>query len=181
MTGHTFTQAKAAWATQYAGLSQEEIDQRVAGFSILVRGIAKKGAVASEEFAREAELSDEDVSRVFSGLAAFGMQFDEAGSVVGAALTTLPTPHRVSFGDSLGDSFGEKDLFAWCALDTLFIPGLLDQTADVESTCPVSNSPIRLTVAPNGVQSVSPPATVVSVMLPGMSSIQSSTGPASPT
>ena len=70
------------------------------------------------------------------------MQFDETGNVVGAALTTLPTPHRVSFGGSFGDSFG-GDLFAWCALDTLFIPGLLDQTADVESTCPVSNSPIR--------------------------------------
>jgi alkylmercury lyase len=173
VTGHTFAEAKAAWATQYAGLSQEEIDQRVAGFSILVRGIAKQGAVTSEEFAREAELTEEEVSRIFSGLATLGMQFDEAGKVVGAALTTLPTPHRVSLGG--------KDLFAWCALDTLFIPGLLDQAAEVESTCPVSNSPVRLTVTPDGVQSVSPPETVVSVILPGMSSIQSSTGPASPT
>ena len=44
-------EAKRAWATNYAGLSQEQIDGRVLAFATLVRGIARAGAVSPEEFA----------------------------------------------------------------------------------------------------------------------------------
>ena len=52
---------------------------------------------------------------------------------------------------------------AWSAEDTLFLPALLGQTASIESTSPLSREPVRLTVSPDGVRSVSPPEAVVSI------------------
>jgi alkylmercury lyase len=166
-------EAKAAWARAYAGLTQEEIDQRVMGFGALVRGIAVAGAVTPEEFGRSTSLSTTQASELFSSLAAFGLERDEAERIVGAALTTRRTPHAIRIAG--------KPLFAWCALDTLFIPGLLGEVGVVESTCPVSQAPVRLTVTPGGVETVDPPGAVLSVVLPAISSSSASTGPASPT
>jgi alkylmercury lyase len=74
-----------------------------------------------------------------------------------------------------------RPLFAWCALDTLFIPGLLDKVAEITSICPVSGTPVRLTVSPEGVQSVDPPGTALSVVFPATGTAGATTGPASPT
>jgi alkylmercury lyase len=56
-------------------------------------------------------------------------------------------------------------LSTWCAEDTLFLPALLGQTATVESPSPVSRESVRLTIAPEGVQAVSPTGAVVSIAL----------------
>lgn len=165
--------AKASWALAYEGLTQEEIDQRVMGFGVLVRGIAEAGAVTPDEFSHNISLDPAEASELFSRLAAFGLESDETGRIVGAALTTKPTPHKIRIAG--------KRLFAWCALDTLFIPGLLGEVGEVESTCPVSQVPVRLTVTPEGVQVVDPPDAVLSVVLPGLGSSGATTGPASPT
>ncbi len=132
--------AKRAWANDYVGLSQSEIDQRVLGFAAMVRAIAREGSLSVEHFAELMGLEAEGAKVLFAQLAAVGIQFDESGQVVGAALTTLPTPHKVRVDG--------KDLYAWCALDTLFIPGLIDESVDVESTCPSSGETIKLTVSP---------------------------------
>ena len=173
MSGAGLQAARAAWAHAYEGLTQEEIDRRVLGFTALVRGIARTGAVTPEEFSRETALSSERATELFTGLAAFGLERDGEGRVVGAALTTRRTPHAVAVAG--------KSLFAWCALDRLFIPGLLGEIAEVESTCPVSVAPIRITVTPDGVSDVSPPEAVLTVVLPGVGSSGATTGPASPT
>jgi alkylmercury lyase len=73
-------------------------------------------------------------------------------------------------GLSLGDhphSFwvNGRRMSAWCAEDTLFLPGLLGQTATIESTSPPSREPVRLTVGPDGVRSVNPPEAVVSIAI----------------
>lgn len=47
----------------------------------------------------------------------------------------------------------------------MFLPALLGQTATIESQSPLSGAPVRLTVGPDGVQSVSPPAAVVSIVI----------------
>ena len=106
----------------------------------------------------------------FAGLSAVGMQTDENGSILGAASTARETPHKVRVAG--------KQLFAWCALDTLFIPGLLDEPADIESTCPSSGETIRLTISPERIDACEPSSTWLSVFLPGGSSRQ--LGPASP-
>ena len=185
MSRPALEQAKAAWARQYDGLTQEEVDQRVLGFSALVRGIAAKGAVTPEDFSRDMSLSPEVATAQFSSLSAYGLERDDEGRIVGAALTTRPTPHSLSIPGRT-DRTGrpgrtDRQLFAWRALDTLFIPGLLGEVAEVASTCPVSDTPVRLSVTPEGVQSVDPPGIVLSVVLPGAGSLDATVGPASPT
>ena len=74
---------------------------------------------------------------------------DEAGAIVGfAGLTLRPTPH--------GFTVGNRQLHTWCAWDTLFLPALLYETADVRSACPVSGSAVELVVAPDGVTRARP-------------------------
>ena len=87
--------AKSAWASNYAGLSQPEIDLRVRGFTTLVRAIAADGVVSPERFAELMELPASRAAELFAGLAAFGMQSDEKGNIIGAALTTRETAHRI--------------------------------------------------------------------------------------
>ena len=166
-------EAKRAWATSYAGLSQEQIDQRVLGFAALVEGIARAGAVSPEQFASRLGIEASRAVDVFAGLAAMGVQVDEQGNVVGAALTVRQTAHRLQVGG--------KELYAWCALDTLFIPGLLGEDAEVVSTCPLSGEPVRIIVAPDGVQDFSPADAAVSIVLPNFGGSLTETGPASPT
>ncbi|MBW2233737.1 MAG: hypothetical protein JRG92_22745 [Deltaproteobacteria bacterium] len=163
--------AERAWASNFAGLSPVEIDERVRGFATMVRAIAEYGVVSAERFAESMGLGVSRAEELFAELGRMGMQSDDAGNIVGAALTTRETPHRVRVA--------EKELYAWCALDTLFIPGLLGETADVESLCPISGEAIRLRVTPGSVESCDPSDAWLSVFLPGGSSRQ--TGPASPT
>ncbi len=166
-------EAKRAWATSYAGLSQEQVDQRVLAFATLVQGVARAGSVSPAEFASKLGIEPSRAEDLFAGLATMGVQVDEQGNIVGAALTARQTAHRVQVGG--------KQLYAWCALDTLFIPGLLDEEAEVESLCAVSGETIRVTVGPDGVRAVSPAEAVVSVVLPGLGSSPAQTGPSSPT
>jgi hypothetical protein len=56
-------------------------------------------------------------------------------------------------------------LATWCAEDTLFLPAMLEQTATVESASPVSNQKIYLTISPQGVETVSPVETLVSIIV----------------
>jgi alkylmercury lyase len=59
-----------------------------------------------------------------------------------------------------------KELFAWCAWDTLFLPGILGDTANVESVCPTTGDVVSLVVSPERVLHVSHPGAVVSFLLP---------------
>lgn len=175
MTLATLDQAKAAWALSYDGLTQDEIDLRVMGFTTVIRAIADKGLATPEDFGRDASQSPSRTGDPPSTLSDVGLEMDSDGNIVGAALATRPTPHAILIRD--------KKLFAWCALDTLFIAGLLDEITEVESTCPVSETPIRLRMAPTGVQSqsVDPTAMVLSVVVPETDAPGATIGPASPT
>lgn len=81
---------------------------------------------------------------------------DAADSVIGVlGLSLGDHPHRFWLN-------GQR-MSTWCAEDTLFLPGLLGQAARIDSTSPISRKPIHLTAGPEGLQSVSPAAVVVSV------------------
>lgn len=101
-----------------------------------------------------------DESRVAVTLAAWpGVFFDEGGSVVGFwGLALSETAH--------GYATGGRQLYTWCAWDTLFITPILDQVAEVRSSCPVTGRPVSLTVGPEGLRRVEPPETVVSFLSP---------------
>ncbi|MEE9216845.1 MAG: organomercurial lyase [Anaerolineales bacterium] len=101
------------------------------------------------------------IEKTFHLMKRSGAEFDESGNLIGMALTLNPTNHKFVVDG--------QELYAWCAVDTLFLPGLVGKTADVESICPATGERIRLRISPIGIESVEPQDTVVSVVIPGTS------------
>ena len=56
------------------------------------------------------------------------------------------------------------ELRTWCAWDQLFLAQVLNQTVHGESTSPVSQKSITITIRPDKVESYSPKNTVVSIV-----------------
>lgn len=59
-----------------------------------------------------------------------------------------------------------RQLFTWCAWDALFIPGLIGQSAAVESRSPTNGELVRLTVDPDGIRELDPETAMVSMLSP---------------
>lgn len=84
-----------------------------------------------------------------------GVFFDEPGRVQGYWGLAIPEmKHRFEVAG--------KALYTWCAWDSLFIPEILQKSARVSSSCPVTGETIRLRVHPNEIESVDPTDTVMS-------------------
>ncbi len=71
-----------------------------------------------------------------------------------------------------------NDLYAWCAWDAIYVPGILGQDARVESRDPISGHPISMTVTPDGVKDVLPQGALTSVVSAEMN-VTASAGPES--
>jgi alkylmercury lyase len=88
------------------------------------------------------------------------VHLDDHGRVVAfAGLSLLATQHRFEVAG--------RELYTWCAWDTLFLPGLLGQEARVESTCPVTGTGVRVVAGPDGVRTAEPASLRVSFPSPG--------------
>jgi alkylmercury lyase len=98
-----------------------------------------------------------DDTRLAAALARWpNVERDEHGRVVAfMGLSLTPTAHRFMVGG--------RQLYTWCAWDTLFLPGLLDQPAYVESNCAVTGHAVRLTAEPSGFRDVHPDDVWVSI------------------
>jgi len=83
---------------------------------------------------------------------------DESGLVVGWGLSLRATPHQFRING--------HTLYTWCALDALTYPILLERTAQVESVCPITQTPIRLSVGPQGMSALEPATAMVSLTIP---------------
>jgi alkylmercury lyase len=84
---------------------------------------------------------------------------DGQGRVVAfGGLSLAKTTHRLEIGG--------RQLYTWCAWDTLFLPELLGRTASVTSECPMSGEPVELTVTSAGVERVAPTGAVLSMRAP---------------
>ncbi len=83
---------------------------------------------------------------------------DERGQVIGWGLSLQQTPHQFHING--------HTLYTWCALDALTYPILLEQTAQVESVCPITQAPIRLSVGPEGISALAPAMAIVSLSIP---------------
>lgn len=123
----------------------------------LYRALAQGRPVSVASLAQRSGLGE---SPVAATLAAWpGVYLDDVGSVVGFwGLALSETAH--------GYATGGRQLYTWCAWDTLFITPILDQVAEVSSSCPVTGRPVALTVGPEGVRRVEPPETAVSFLSP---------------
>jgi len=84
------------------------------------------------------------------------IEYDQAGRIVGNGITLRPTPHRFEIDG--------RELYTWCALDTLVFPAMLGIPARVESPCHATGQPIRVNVEPDRIRSVEPASAVVSIV-----------------
>ena len=66
----------------------------------------------------------------------------------------------------------DRELYTWCALDTLFIPELLGADARVQSTCPATGKAVRLTVTPQGVKMEDPEIGYMSILVPDLEDVR---------
>jgi alkylmercury lyase len=88
-----------------------------------------------------------------------GVVYDDAHRVVGYwGLTISHTAHRLRIGG--------RDLYTWCAWDTLFLPELLGANAEVRSVCRGSSQLVELTVGASAIESKDPATLWVSFLLP---------------
>lgn len=109
----------------------------------IYRRLAVSDRATVQDIATVAEVSTEQVARQIEAWPA--VYRDEDGAVIGFwGLTGYPMSHRFTVGG--------HDRFTWCAWDTLFIPELIGQTAEVRSTTPIAKRPVRLRVSPQGVK-----------------------------
>jgi alkylmercury lyase len=77
------------------------------------------------------------------------IQRDSDGRIEGfSGLTLRPTQHRFTVE--------ARELYTWCAWDTLFLPATLEATAVVRSTCPVTGEAVELELSPDRVLRAQP-------------------------
>ncbi|MFQ5433312.1 MAG: organomercurial lyase [Anaerolineae bacterium] len=152
-----------AWTTQDDNLPEEmkKLNENVDLQIGLLQLLANGRPVSAAEAVAQTGFPTDEIRTLFEKLAEHGAEFDTEGRLTGIALSLNPTPHRFRVNG--------QQLYAWCALDTIFLPGFLGETAVVESTDPVNNAPIRLTITPNGVTEYSPETAVLSITVPGVS------------
>lgn len=124
----------------------------------IVRLLGEGEPLATERLADALGQREPDVAATLAELP--GIYRDGRGRVVGfGGLSVIEMPHRLDVDG--------RQLYAWCAWDTLFLPLVLDERAKVSSACPTTGEPITLTASPEGLSDVTPSDAVVSFLLPG--------------
>lgn len=131
----------------------------------LYRLLAKGQPVPRGTLAERLEIPVETVNRMLGSWP--GVFSDAYGRVISYWGLALPaayaSPHRLTIDGQV--------LSTWCAWDTLFLPQLLGQTAQIESTSPIG-AKVSLTVSPQRVNSVDPIGAQMSLLLPDCKGVQ---------
>ncbi|MDC3415197.1 organomercurial lyase MerB [Terrihalobacillus insolitus] len=134
-------------------------------FRPLLKMLAEGDPVTIEAIAAATGKPVDEMREVLKTLPS--VELNEQGSIVGFGLTLVPTPHRFKVDG--------KELYTWCALDTLMFPEFIGHKVHIESPCYSTGEPIRLTVESDRVVSLEPTTAVVSIVIPeDMSSVRSS-------
>lgn len=119
----------------------------------LLRTLAEGRPVAPADLARTSAQHESEVAAALTRWP--NVHLDLHDRAIGfAGLTLTPTPHHF---ETAGQS-----LYTWCAWDTLFLPALLDATATVTSTCPVTGTRVELTVSRDRIADPNPQDLLVS-------------------
>jgi alkylmercury lyase len=127
----------------------------------LLRGLTHGQPVSAAALARSTGRDDDDVTTALARWP--NVRRDQQGRVEAfGGLSLRPTKHRLDVGG--------RRLYTWCAWDTLFLPALLDDQSQVESSCPITGTEVRLTVAPDRVLAAHPKDVRVSFPPPGQAS-----------
>jgi len=122
----------------------------------LLRLLGQGRPVSAAQIGAALGISEIAVTETFQRMP--DIERDERGQVVGWGLSLQQTPHQFRING--------HTLYTWCALDALTYPLLLEQTAQVESVCPITLMPIRLSVGPEGINALDPATAMVSLSIP---------------
>lgn len=109
--------------------------------------LARGEPVTDEQLAAE---TNRPPSEVIATLVTWpNVHRDARGAVVAfSGLSLQTTEHRFQACS--------RELFTWCAWDTLFMPALLEQPAEIRSTCPLTGTPVRLRIDAGGIADAEP-------------------------
>lgn len=124
---------------------------------LMYRNLADGQPVSAARLAQAANVPLEITETLFEQGKALGGEWDSEGRLVGNVLTLNPTQHRFRVNN--------KELYTWCSLDAMHLPGLLGKTAEVVSADPVSGEMIQLTIPPNTTPTYHPKGAVLSIVL----------------
>jgi len=125
-------------------------------FVALLRELAKGSPVSVRGVAKASGQSLDQVDTVLRQ--APDMEYDPAGNIVGYGITQRQTPHAFEIEG--------RQLYTWCALDTLMFPALIGKSARVHSLCPETGIPVSLTVDPHELCAIEPAGAAVSLVVP---------------
>jgi len=143
------------WHALEAALPTFAEDEQRAAVT-LYRELAKGSPVSTRQFAAALDVPVASAEALLGRDSIRGLVYpDEEGNVLGfGGLAAAPMPHKLHLDG--------RTLWTWCAWDSLFIPEILGEQAQVESSDPHTGGTIRLTVTPEGVRSQEPETIVVS-------------------
>ncbi len=134
----------------------------------LVDELAKGAPVSKERASELLGVPGEKIDKMFTAIEAGGGQLDDQGNFIGMVLTLKPTRHSFRVNGN--------DMYAWCSLDTILLPGVLEAEGEIESNDPVTGATIRLTVTANQVVKVEPAGAVTSIFVPGKTPTETKDG-----
>nr|VTP02547.1 Alkylmercury lyase [Mycobacterium riyadhense] len=121
-----------------------------------LRLLATGEPITPAQLAAAAGVSETDLEEATAGR---DIEYDDHGRIIGWGLTNNPTPNKFTVDG--------KQLYTWCAPDTLIFPAVIGRSVIVESPCPATGTTIRLCVDPDtGVTDLEPSTAVVSIVDP---------------
>jgi alkylmercury lyase len=121
------------------------------------RQLARGEPVGPGDLASELGRDESDVAATLEAWP--GVYRSDDGRIVSFWGLAIPEmPHRFCVDG--------RPLYTWCAWDALFIPELIERSAEVESHPPLGEGSVRLVVDPDGIREVDPAAAAVSMLSP---------------
>ncbi len=144
----------------YGAISQEalELDLRMMFKTIQI--LAKGNPVSPTQLADIWGMPLDQIQVILKQAEKNGrVEINDRGDLVGAVLSLNPTQHQISMDN--------QRLYAWCAYDAMYAPGIVDRPAQITSEDPVTGGKIQVSITPDGVEAVQPESAVVSVVNPG--------------
>ena len=135
-----------------------ELDLRVTVKTI--QALAKGKPISPAQLANIWDMPLEQVQAILKQAEENGrVEINSQGELVGAVLSLNPTQHQILMDN--------QHLYAWCAYDAMYAPGVVGKPAQIVSKDPVTDRTIQVSITPDGVETIQPESAVVSVVDPG--------------
>ena len=135
-----------------------ELDLRVTFKTI--QALAKGNPISPAQLANIWDMPLEQVQAILKQAEENGrVEINSQGELVGAVLSLNPTQHQILMDN--------QHLYAWCAYDAMYAPGVVGKPAQIVSKDPVTDRTIQVSITPDGVETIQPESAVVSVVDPG--------------